>query len=364
MEDLPDNYKKLPAIEVLQKLERSGKFDYTYVADLLHILRSINRADLAIYVDEYRKRYSQPKRGVGSDPTSRGQLSRERIHRRIHSSSGLTLQEVAEIMHESAVDTSPGGSPVTLSSANSEASINVRIADFATLSLDGALEQHKKEGSRTPSPITFGRSSSGGSIGTVGNPVRVNHFEGLPLSRQLSPRPLPSNGGVTSPQSLRSYPGTSLAVFSAPKEWKVIRAKLNKSVYSHKCDATQLRPPIEIDLLPLGFRCHAKFHFILHPYGLDMDRGKNTTLEVALQLPHHTCSHNIDHTKIHLNVSAYDTDAQETINTMMIEGVLNQQKMLVFGFLPHLALKESHSRWIIVKGSVTATLTRETLDYT
>lgn len=57
MEDLPEDFKTLSALEVLQKLERSGKFDYTFVSNLLDILKSIHRVDMVNCVDEYRRKY-------------------------------------------------------------------------------------------------------------------------------------------------------------------------------------------------------------------------------------------------------------------------------------------------------------------
>ena len=58
LEDLPEDLKTLSALEVLLKLERGGKFKYTYVSNLLDLLKSINRIDLANSVDDYRKKYS------------------------------------------------------------------------------------------------------------------------------------------------------------------------------------------------------------------------------------------------------------------------------------------------------------------
>lgn len=137
------------------------------------------------------------------------------------------------------------------------------------------------------------------------------------------------------------------------------RDKLNRAIYSHKENSTRLPSPIDLDLASLGFKCRTKFHFILHPYGVDIDRGKNTTLEVKVHLPSHLVGHDLDNTRIVLHTSVHDQDAQETINDMTIDGVLNQHKMLIFGFLPHLALKESHSRQITMRGQITAMLTRE-----
>ena len=60
LENLPEDYKTLSPLGVLQRLERSNKFDQNHLSDLLYMLKSINRADLLNYVDEYRRKYCKP----------------------------------------------------------------------------------------------------------------------------------------------------------------------------------------------------------------------------------------------------------------------------------------------------------------
>lgn len=148
------------------------------------------------------------------------------------------------------------------------------------------------------------------------------------------------------------------SVVSSLQEWNVNRSKLNKSIYNHQTNAFVRLPNfIAINLTSLGLPHEAKFHFILHPYGLDIDSGKNATLEVTIHLPSNILGHALDCTRVHLHASAYDNHARETINAVTVEGNLNQHKMHVFGFLPHLALKESRSQRIVVRGHITAMLT-------
>ena len=57
LQDLPEECKSMSPLEVLQRLERRDMFNPTFVSDLLDMLKSIHRADLVNYVDEYRKKY-------------------------------------------------------------------------------------------------------------------------------------------------------------------------------------------------------------------------------------------------------------------------------------------------------------------
>ncbi|KAL5474707.1 hypothetical protein EMCRGX_G026691 [Ephydatia muelleri] len=369
MEDLPEDFKTLSALEVLQKLERSGKFDYTFVSNLLDILKSIHRVDMVNCVDEYRRKYSQPRRGNGSDPTSRGRWAHKRAHRRNNStSSRISLQEVAEMMHE---DTSP-----TDSLSSSCASVNsVKTTDFISLSYDATLQEQQQmrgKSSLSPSPVFFHRSGSGGSVRAMDNTLEGQSLPSTPLLSPCTPLsptlPLtrsPHDKTSLTPQSscpLHSNSApikytTQLSVVSNLQEWSVERNKINKSIYNHQAkDVIRLSHSVTLDLSNLGLHCHAKFHFVLHPYGVDIDKGKNTTLEVMTHLPNHLSGHAMDSTRILLHASAYDPQAQETINSVTVEGSLNQLKMHVFGFLPHLALKESHSQGIVVRGQITAML--------
>ena len=104
---------------------------------------------------------AQPKKGA-SDPIA---TSRPRRHMRTPSSvSGISLQDVAEVMREG--ESSEGGPGSVVSLSSSCASVNsLRTADLTLLSVDAALD--RKEGSLSPSPVSFHRCSSGGSVGAV-----------------------------------------------------------------------------------------------------------------------------------------------------------------------------------------------------
>ncbi|KAL5496536.1 hypothetical protein EMCRGX_G012841 [Ephydatia muelleri] len=131
-----------------------------------------------------------------------------------------------------------------------------------------------------------------------------------------------------------SLPTPSLSTASPTagccKEWVLMRKHLNEDIYEHKCSPFKQRKPMIVGsaeacpLLPAP-----RLHLTLYPSGLEMDRGTYVTLEAR--------------------ASAHDFPSGEVIGERMEMSTLNVQKVRVFRFISHQALKMSHSKQIEIK---------------
>ena len=135
------------------------------------------------------------------------------------------------------------------------------------------------------------------------------------------------------------------------KEWVLMRKHLNEDIYEHKCSPFKQRKPMIVGsaeacpLLPAP-----RLYLTLYPSGLEMDRGTYVTLEARVVLPRGGYGGQ-DTSSIHLmlKASAHDFPSGEVIGERMEMSTLNVQKVRVFRFISHQALKMSHSKQIEIK---------------
>eukprot|EP00731_Ephydatia_muelleri_P008057 Em0004g395a len=152
-----------------------------------------------------------------------------------------------------------------------------------------------------------------------------------------------------------SLPTPSLSTASPTagccKEWVLMRKHLNEDIYEHKCSPFKQRKPMIVGsaeacpLLPAP-----RLYLTLYPSGLEMDRGTYITLEARVVLPRGGYGGQ-DTSSIHLmlKASAHDFPSGEVIGERMEMSTLNVQKVRVFRFISHQALKMSHSKQIEIK---------------
>ena len=87
--------------------------------------------------------------------------------------------------------------------------------------------------------------------------------------------------------------------------WSVKREKLNKAIYEHKENKTvECTEKLELDV-GHGGNLNPKLTLILHPNGLEGDKGRHVTLEVHIDVSKKAPKH-CSTAKVRFSVSAID----------------------------------------------------------
>lgn len=136
------------------------------------------------------------------------------------------------------------------------------------------------------------------------------------------------------------------------KKWILARKNLNEDIYEHRCCPFQLHKSIQVDVAQAGPGClpAPRLHLTLYPSGLETDKGSYATLEARVVLPTGGYGgQDMSSVRLLLKASAHDFPDGKVIGEGMKRSNLNAQKVRVFRFISHEALKTSHSKHIEVR---------------
>ena len=142
-------------------------------------------------------------------------------------------------------------------------------------------------------------------------------------------------------------------------KWLLKRNDLNKAIYKHK----ENKCFTSSDKLELDVGCgkaNPKLVFKLYPYGLEQDCGKNTTLEVEIELPK-KCTRLPSSATLKLRVTALDCKEAQNITSHGVEKSMELRRFVILGFVTHDDLKNSHSDLIEIQASAELTGVTKTL---
>ena len=136
-------------------------------------------------------------------------------------------------------------------------------------------------------------------------------------------------------------------------KWTLKSNDLNEPIYKHK----KKKCFTSSDKLELDVGCgkaNPKLVFKLYPYGLEQDRGKNTTLEVEIEVPKKSMRLP-DSATLKLTVTALDCKEARVLKTYKVEKSMHLRTFLILDFVSHDDLKKSHSDLIEIQATAEAT---------
>ena len=130
--------------------------------------------------------------------------------------------------------------------------------------------------------------------------------------------------------------------------WKLKCDNLNDHIYKRKLKCKPITCPNKLEL---DFGCgkaNPKLSLRLHPYGLESDTGRNTSLEVEIIVPN-KCKRLPVSATVRLYVSVWSTEKGEALNSCKTEKFMSLRVFHIPAFITHEDLKHSTSKWVEVQ---------------